>query len=543
MKKIKILFGIAAATCMLSITETNMPCNDVTAASGFVIDYSDIEKNPQKQFYFSDENEFFIDGITVYYNNKDVTADSIIYFDTSPASTYDGKNFDYVVPFTVEYDEMYCSGQLDVKIGMRGDANCDHKVTVNDLILIENELFQNHHTGKSALTNNDGLGIFLANADGIQKTEYSKPFGTNDLNIADALFINSYLKNSKKSVYENILQCYAVKPKNGELSVSTASGGAGDIVTLYISQKSGNALEAFEFNCGWNDADLKLADVYSTNSSISVFSAMKNGSLNIWGFGDGNTIKDGDFIALKFKIPENAKPKTSYSVFVQYVDYFGTGINIDEQVELNEGNINVTDKSSTPNTTVIPDYVDINYDYGIRGWDAAVEMGTESIDIPIMLLGGLKTKELQVTYQCENPLTISSFSNADMIDHLSDGSVKVIYDKSDYLNVDFETLKINIDKNAQPGKYPIKIKATSFDNNTEITVFDGSVTIKDKPSVLGDANSDGKLSITDAAYIAKLIAKRRKDELPDYADFNGDGKVSISDASAIAKYIAKSRLN
>lgn len=538
MKKAKKLFGIITAACMLSIAGTNMPYTNVTAASGLVIDCSDIEKNPQKQFYFSDENEFFIDGIAVYYNNMDVTSNSVIIFDTSPASTYDGKNLDYVVPFYVEYDDMYAYGQLDVKIGMRGDANCDHKVTTNDLILIENDLFQNYHTGKSALTNNDGFGIFLANADGIHKKEASQPFGTNDLNIADALFIKSYLNNSKKSVYENVLQCYSVKPKNGELSISSASGGAGDIVTLYISQKSGNALEAFEFNCGWSNSDLKLADVYSTNSSISVFTAMKNDNLKIWGFGDGNTIKDGDIIALKFKIPENAEPKRSYSVFVQYVDYFGSGINIDEQVELKEGKINVTTKTPNPDTTIIPNYVNINYDYGIRAWDSAVEMGTTSVDIPVMLLGGLKTKELQVTYQCEDPLTISSLSSADMTEHFSDRSVKGIYDKDDYLNVDFETLKINIDKNAKPGKYPIKIKATSYDNNSEITVFDGSVTIKSKPSVLGDANQDGKLSISDASHIAKFISKRQTNELPSCADYNGDGKIAISDAAAIAKYLA-----
>ncbi len=54
----------------------------------------------------------------------------------------------------------------------------------------------------------------------------------------------------------------------------------------------------------------------------------------------------------------------------------------------------------------------------------------------------------------------------------------------------------------------------------------------------GDANGDGKITIKDARFIAKLIAGRKKDELPPWADYNGDGKVTIKDAREIARYIA-----
>lgn len=56
----------------------------------------------------------------------------------------------------------------------------------------------------------------------------------------------------------------------------------------------------------------------------------------------------------------------------------------------------------------------------------------------------------------------------------------------------------------------------------------------------GDANNDGKISIKDAAFIAKMIAQRKKDKLLiEYCDYNNDGSVNIRDAMEIAKFLAK----
>ena len=63
--------------------------------------------------------------------------------------------------------------------------------------------------------------------------------------------------------------------------------------------------------------------------------------------------------------------------------------------------------------------------------------------------------------------------------------------------------------------------------------------IPEAASVAGDANNDGKLDIVDAAFIAKRVAQRRTDLLPEVADYNNDGKKNILDAASIAKTIAK----
>lgn len=58
----------------------------------------------------------------------------------------------------------------------------------------------------------------------------------------------------------------------------------------------------------------------------------------------------------------------------------------------------------------------------------------------------------------------------------------------------------------------------------------------------GDANSDGKLTAMDAAFLVKKLAEQKGSSLPAYADFNGDGKVTAYDAAMIANYLAEKNL-
>lgn len=88
---------------------------------------------------------------------------------------------------------------------------------------------------------------------------------------------------------------------------------------------------------------------------------------------------------------------------------------------------------------------------------------------------------------------------------------------------------------------------------TIFAMFDGdyrSCTIEVKMSVilLGDANNDGVVKASDAAYIAKLLAEAalsgREISVENYtnADYNQDGKITAYDAALIAKYIANQAL-
>lgn len=67
-------------------------------------------------------------------------------------------------------------------------------------------------------------------------------------------------------------------------------------------------------------------------------------------------------------------------------------------------------------------------------------------------------------------------------------------------------------------------------------------------SGMGDANGDGRLAASDAAFIAKLIAQASLSgtkitvQMYPSADFNSDGQITAFDAALIAKYIAEKAL-
>lgn len=85
----------------------------------------------------------------------------------------------------------------------------------------------------------------------------------------------------------------------------------------------------------------------------------------------------------------------------------------------------------------------------------------------------------------------------------------------------------------------INVKADAIENSLKF-VCDASLMEKEVASVRsGDANSDGKINISDAGFIAKMIANGHRNELPFYGDYNDDNVVNIRDAANIAMDIAK----
>jgi len=78
-------------------------------------------------------------------------------------------------------------------------------------------------------------------------------------------------------------------------------------------------------------------------------------------------------------------------------------------------------------------------------------------------------------------------------------------------------------------------------NTTATTVTTTTETGTTRPK--GDANNDGKMTVSDAAFIARTLAKRLTiDALENpYADYNNDGKVTVADAAGIARELAKKK--
>ena len=117
------------------------------------------------------------------------------------------------------------------------------------------------------------------------------------------------------------------------------------------------------------------------------------------------------------------------------------------------------------------------------------------------------------------------------------------------------TTKTNVSETTQAGESttaaPLtttSLETTNTTNTTATTVstfvtsaITTTATGTTRPT--GDANGDDKMTVSDAAFIARMLAKRITisiDENP-YADYNGDGKVTVADAAAIARYLAKAK--
>ena len=515
--------------------------SDVSAESVLTADTSQAEADPSCQFYYSDDTEFFIDGIKVFYGDEDVTDNSVIYFNTTPETTYDGTNNDYTVAFTAEYEDMSCEGMVDVKIGLRGDANCDGKLTLNDAVLIENEVLQNYNASKSALAANDGFGIFLANADGRMRTSSHKLYGLNDLNIGDAFFISSYLGSGNKGTfYDNVLLKNAAKPKNGNISITSAQGMPGDTVVVYVYENCERSLGAFDFECSWTGEGLELIGTDSTRSSLYTGRAVKGQSAEIWGYGKSSLVGDGRIAALKFQIPYSATPGDTYNIGVSTINYFGAGADISDYVTVSDGTITVTNTPSLFNPRYINYIPDLSgdYDAGVKVWDREVPYGTKSVQLPVMLLGGVKEESFYINVKCDAPLSINELKNAES--YTGGGNeIKGIYINEDSgLKLDFETLTVNIGDNAVPGTYPVSIQVSGMESPGVIKTFDGSITIADKSYVFGDANEDGKMNVQDAAFIAAKLARGQGSQICYLADYNEDNKINVVDAAKIARKLA-----
>ena len=88
--------------------------------------------------------------------------------------------------------------------------------------------------------------------------------------------------------------------------------------------------------------------------------------------------------------------------------------------------------------------------------------------------------------------------------------------------------------------------AVSTNSIAETTSVTTTVTT---PEIKGDANGDGKLAASDAAFIAKELAQSsisgEKITAEDYPamDFNQDGKITAKDAADIAKYLAEQSIS
>lgn len=142
------------------------------------------------------------------------------------------------------------------------------------------------------------------------------------------------------------------------------------------------------------------------------------------------------------------------------------------------------------------------------------------------------------------------FSNVGIMNIISGGESQSVVDKA---NISGTKISVNKPKTTTTSNSDNQTttthtevtgasdQSTTPSTSSQITTSTTASTTTSKV-LIGDADLNGVVDIRDAAFIAKKVAQRRKNEIPECADFNGDRYCDIRDAAAIAMAIAKRKI-
>ncbi len=85
---------------------------------------------------------------------------------------------------------------------------------------------------------------------------------------------------------------------------------------------------------------------------------------------------------------------------------------------------------------------------------------------------------------------------------------------------------------------PARAKIWQYSSGGKVDGIAGAVDMNEGTDILGDANGDGKVNLTDATAIMKSIAGHGNKIDAGQADANNDGKVNLADAVGVLKTAA-----
>lgn len=139
------------------------------------------------------------------------------------------------------------------------------------------------------------------------------------------------------------------------LAVSSATGKAGETVTIQISVACNNNFESLDTVLTW-DAASGLTSSKATPIGASGASDAGEGYVTAVIYGD-SAIADGAVASIDFTIPEDAEVGTVYDINVEQVNTFAIfeGEDIAETVPRSGGQIEVVADETEPETTAAPE--------------------------------------------------------------------------------------------------------------------------------------------------------------------------------------------
>lgn len=503
MKLKKVLSVLTAAVLSAAFVSTNVLAYDYDNTDIYFVVVDELDnQGKHNQWYTTDAGAFRTNGINVKRNGKEAESKFFSFErDVRPGLVYDGKNFDYEVPFNVIADDEPLDAKLPVKIGQEGDVNLDHKVDVRDSSAITRDLKYFKNNKKSEL---DDFGIYLGEPlkDG---SAYSLTKSTAGI-LANKLAKEALDRASGKK-YENKGESkYAV-------SISKANGLPGETVTLQVVVEADDEFESLDALIEWDDDTLKSAGAVSVNGTLCE-SYIEDGMVSVVDYSEGG-VKDGAIASIDFVIPEDAKPGTSMDVYFSSIETFAVykdGATTEESNVVNVvgATIGVMEPKQTTATTTT---------------DTTTTTTTTTVTTVAT------TTESPVT-TTENPVT----TNSTVGTTVSESTTTTVVTTKPTTTSNVTTTEKPVTSTAATTiTAPATTTVTTVPEAATTTTTNDTVIIKVQP---GDANLDGKVDVRDAAYIAHMLSKGEGSMLHNVADYNRDGKINVRDAAAIARFLS-----
>ncbi len=509
-KIISVLSSIAVTAAFAGGIYTDMPFNDNSAKCivcaeepteweadiyYVIVDETD-EYTKHYQWYTTDNKGFSFNGARIKLNGNDITDDCLFQVekDVTPDQVYDGKNFDYEVPFNfISSNNDTISAKLPVKIGQRGDVNMDHIVDVRDTSeIIRDKLF--FDSNKSSKL--DEFGLFLGAP---EKETYAYGLSVTEAATLANKLAKAALDRANGTKYENKGESeYSV-------SISKANGLPGETVTVQVVVEADDSFESLDALIEWDDDTLKSAGAVSVNGTLCE-SYVEDGMVSIVDYSSGG-VKDGAIASIEFMIPEDAQPGTSLDVYFSSVETFAIykdGATIDQSNVVNVAGATIgviKPASSEPVVTDTP------------------ETSTTTTTTTTTTKASTTTTKATTT-ATTNVSTTASTTKASI------STTTPVASTSKIISTSVTLTQI------------ISIPTTTNLVTTAPPVSSTTGTITVIPVQQGDANLDGKVDVRDAAYIAYRLALGEGTMLHNIADYNYDSKIDVRDAAAIAKYLA-----
>ncbi|MCM1226834.1 MAG: leucine-rich repeat protein [Clostridium sp.] len=476
---------------------------DITS-NEITIDTSNIDLTyDSSQWYLSDEEEFFRDGIEIYYNYENVTYNSSIIFDSTPAEVYNGKSGEYYVDFTVEYNGYSADGSMPVKIFLSGDVNYDGVSDLQDVIGIAESLLKiNNFTDEQRFigdVDKDGK-VGLYDAINMSKQIINEV----PIDIIDVPYNDSISDSEKGIKIEN---------------VTCELGETVEIPINMVNVSSQGCVAVIECDEPLNISSVKsyMASKYADSSSSKIAALWTSG-----------ITYSSDFSSITIEVPADIEPGT-YNVNIAVLQLEENGEYVENPIGIS-GTITVEEPEPTidyPQTDYPTD--DWTSGIGIEVGKVGSVQGAEVI-VPVYLRGsGVSGGTILIS--ADYPLDIVGF----------DQSVNpIVFETNEFANgvgilfVDIYDMpadtvlgyvKVVIDDDAVPGEYPINVSIEEMYDvdgyEIESTAIAGTVVVDEYiPPVdfeYGSYDSDDD-GVDDVCEIYGILTTETTVDIPEEID-------------------------